>query len=166
LSSTKDLPVSAKILIRLLLGVTVIFILIHYPSAIGTSFFRCSVSLCHLSCCCQNGRNWHTPHTYKPDSHFFCHSSGYSGYLWFCGPDRIFCEDLPQIKDQLSENLEAFKHTLENVFGISESQLSEFVGGLEDAGQFINEFFTATANTVLIIGFIPVYTFLLLYLQK
>ncbi|MGM0458674.1 MAG: AI-2E family transporter [Bacteroidota bacterium] len=37
---------------------------------------------------------------------------------------------------------------------------------MQDSGQYIGEFFTATTNTILIVGLIPVYTFLMLFYRN
>lgn len=74
-----------------------------------------------------------------------------------------FSEDLPQVKEQISQNMELFQRLLESTFGISEQQIGSLTQSMQESGQFIGQFFTATANTLLIIGLIPVYTFLMLF---
>lgn len=78
-----------------------------------------------------------------------------------------FTDNLPQIEEQLSENISYFEQLLKDAVGISESQLDSIRESMQESGQFIGKFFTATANTILILGLIPVYTFLmLLYRDK
>lgn len=74
-----------------------------------------------------------------------------------------FTEDLPQIREQLSENLSALQQFTENTIGISEFQIDSIIESLQESGQMVGQFFTATANSILIIGLIPVYTFLRLF---
>lgn len=166
MSSTKDLPVSAIILIRLLLGVTVIFILITTRQLLVPLFFAVLLAYAIYPAAAKMegiGIPRILTNLILIFSVILLVAASIFGFVVLTAS---FSEDLPQIKDQLTENIEAFKQTAENLFGISESHLSEFTGGLEDAGQYINEFFTATANTALIIGLIPVYTFLLLFYRN
>lgn len=73
-----------------------------------------------------------------------------------------FTQDLPDIQDQLMQNVESFQSMLGETFQISESEQEEMLKNLQSSGAYIGEFFTATANTVVAFGLIPVYTFLLL----
>lgn len=77
-----------------------------------------------------------------------------------------FSDDLPHLRGQLEDNISYFQQSLENTFGISEDQIKSFIGSLQASGEYIGNFFTATANTLLIIGLIPVYTFLLLFYRN
>lgn len=74
-----------------------------------------------------------------------------------------FVGDLPQIQEQIRQNLNNFQNSITNLVNISEDRQESMIENvLENTGQFLSSFFTATANTVLQIALIPVYTFLLL----
>lgn len=75
-----------------------------------------------------------------------------------------FTADLPEIQEQFRQNLSSFQRSIGGLIGIPESQqdsmIKEAVGS---TGQYLNTFFTATANSILAVGLVPVYTFLLLF---
>lgn len=73
-----------------------------------------------------------------------------------------FSDDLPTIKEQIDTNITRFRWALGRTFGVTAEQLDSIVESLRGSGQYIAELFTGTANTILTIGLIPVYTFLLL----
>jgi predicted PurR-regulated permease PerM len=73
-----------------------------------------------------------------------------------------FSEDLPQIKEQVTAKMKVFQQLIENMFGISKDQIESVSQNVQESGESVSQLFTATANTILIIGFIPVYTFLML----
>ncbi|MDX1640253.1 MAG: AI-2E family transporter, partial [Balneolaceae bacterium] len=57
-----------------------------------------------------------------------------------------------------------FQGTIGSWIGVSENQQDNMVNGaLGNTGQYFKRIFTATANSILAIGLIPVYTFLLLF---
>jgi predicted PurR-regulated permease PerM len=74
-----------------------------------------------------------------------------------------FSEDLPEIKEQIDTNITRFRWALGRTFGVTAEQLDSIVEIIKGSGEYITQFFTGTANTVLIIGLLPVYTFLLLF---
>lgn len=163
MGSTNNLPVSARILIRLLLGVALIFVLIITRQLLVPLFFAVLFAYALYPAASRMERIGIPRMATNLVLIFSAILIIAASIFGFVALVISFSEDFPQIKDQITENLDAFKQGAENIFGISESQLSEFSGGLENTGQYIGEFFTATANTVLIIGLIPVYTFLLLF---
>lgn len=74
-----------------------------------------------------------------------------------------FTEDLPEIQDQMEQSLNRLQSYIWGWLGYTEDQQNDMVkNALGNTGQYITTFFTATANSVLAIGLIPVYTFLLL----
>lgn len=77
-----------------------------------------------------------------------------------------FTQDFPEIKNELGKNFADFQQSVGNIFGVSESQQKEMIKNLQNPAQFVGKFFTATANTILTIGLIPVYTFLLLFYRN
>ncbi|PAU92807.1 AI-2E family transporter [Aliifodinibius salipaludis] len=74
-----------------------------------------------------------------------------------------FTDNLPAIKDQIDNNITQFRWALGRTFGVTAEQLDSIVESIKGSGQYIAQFFTGTANTILTVGLIPVYTFLLLF---
>lgn len=74
-----------------------------------------------------------------------------------------FTEDFPQIKEQFEENLQSILGSITVFTGISSEGIDSFVRDLGETGEYITQLLTATTNTILSIGLLPVYTFLLLF---
>ncbi|MGM0546022.1 MAG: AI-2E family transporter [Bacteroidota bacterium] len=74
-----------------------------------------------------------------------------------------FTDNLPAIKEQVDQNITQFRWALGSTFGVTAEQLDSIVDSIRGSGEYITEFFTGTANTILTMGLIPVYTFLLLF---
>lgn len=75
-----------------------------------------------------------------------------------------FTGDLPAIQEQFKQNIDHFQGTISSWIGVQESQQDSMVNSaLGNTGQYFKRLFTATANSILAIGLIPVYTFLLLF---
>ncbi len=72
-------------------------------------------------------------------------------------------DDLPAIKERLDTNITRFRWALGRTFGVTAEQLDSIVESIRGSGEYVAQFFTGTANTLLTIGLIPVYTFLLLF---
>lgn len=78
-----------------------------------------------------------------------------------------FAQDLPDLKDQVESNLERFKQILIATFGMSEAAINAAVSNATSGGKYVAEALTATTRTIVNIGLLPVYTFLiLLYRDK
>ncbi|TYP95529.1 putative PurR-regulated permease PerM [Fodinibius salinus] len=77
-----------------------------------------------------------------------------------------FTENLPDIQEQINTNITHFRWALGRTFGVTAEQLDSIVESIKGSGQYIKQFFTGTANTILTIGLIPVYTFLLLFYRN
>lgn len=75
-----------------------------------------------------------------------------------------FTGDLPEIQEQFRQNISSFQGTIGSWIGVPESQQDSMINSaLGNTGEFLKRVFTATANSILWIGLIPVYTFLLLF---
>lgn len=74
-----------------------------------------------------------------------------------------FTDNLPAIKEQVDDNITQFRWALGRTFGVTAEQLDSIVASIRGSGQYIAQLFTGTANTILTVGLIPVYTFLLLF---
>lgn len=77
-----------------------------------------------------------------------------------------FTDDLPTIKEKVDTNITHFRWALGRTFGVTAEQLDSIVESIRGSGEYIAQFFTGTANTVLTVGLIPVYTFLLLFYRN
>lgn len=73
-----------------------------------------------------------------------------------------FTADLPDIRSQFEENVKYFQDILGGILGIGEDQFEDLINGFGSVTEYFVEIFTATTNTIVILGLIPVYTFLLL----
>jgi predicted PurR-regulated permease PerM len=77
-----------------------------------------------------------------------------------------FAQHVPNIKQHFIQNINHLENILQNVFGISAQQLKNMTKRALSAVQFMGTFFTATKNTAIAIGLIPVYTFLILFYRN
>lgn len=154
------------ILARLLLGITIIFILIMTRQLLVPLFF--SVLLAYaLYPAAKSLENRGVPRIFTNliliiSSILFIGGVIYGLVLLVVA----FSEDLPQIKEQISENMTLFQQLIESSLGISEQQIESISKSIQESGQYVGQLFSATANTILIIGLIPVYTFLMLFYRN
>jgi len=77
-----------------------------------------------------------------------------------------FADNLAEIKDQFEDNLETIKQSLAAFTGFSEGSINTWLESIGETGEYVKQAFTATANTALTIGLLPVYTFLLLFYRN
>lgn len=75
----------------------------------------------------------------------------------------MFTDDLPTLQEKLDKNITLFRWGLGRTFGVTAEQLDSIVESIKNSGSYIAQFFTGTANTILTVGLLPVYTFLLLF---
>lgn len=75
-------------------------------------------------------------------------------------------EDLPTLKKNLQQNITRLRWALGRTFGATAQELDNLTEQITSAVQFMKNLFKATANTILAIGLIPVYTFLLLFYRN
>lgn len=78
-----------------------------------------------------------------------------------------FAQDFDNIKAQAEENLSAFEGWVSSTFGVAETKvrgwLEERSAELMQMEDMMSKAFTATSNTLLIVGLMPVYIFFMLY---
>lgn len=74
-----------------------------------------------------------------------------------------FTENLPEIQKQLEKNLSSFQERIGEIFGFSGDQQKEMMNNFESFSEYFTQIFTSATNTIVAIGLIPVYTFLLLF---
>ncbi|MBD3615228.1 MAG: AI-2E family transporter [Gracilimonas sp.] len=74
-----------------------------------------------------------------------------------------FTDDFPKIKEQFEDNLQSILSGITAFTGISSEGIDAFIRDLGETGEYISQLFTATTNTLLSLGLLPVYTFLLLF---
>lgn len=77
-----------------------------------------------------------------------------------------FTENIPEIRAQFKENIYALRQAVKNTTGITIYQQNNLLDTFGSAGNYLNRLFSATTNTILAIGLIPVYTFLLLFYRN
>ena len=74
-----------------------------------------------------------------------------------------FTENLSEIKEQGESNVRAIRDSLAAFTGLSNESIESWIESIGQTGEYVAQAFTATTNTVLSIGLLPVYTFLLLF---
>lgn len=74
-----------------------------------------------------------------------------------------FTDDFPQIRQNFEGNMQAILGSVVSLTGISNVALDTFVRDLAETGEYLGQLFSATTNTILSLGLLPVYTFLLLF---
>lgn len=77
-----------------------------------------------------------------------------------------FSDNLPAIQEQIDKNITRFRWFLGRTFGVTAEQLDSVVESIRGSGEYVTQLFTGTANTILTIGLLPVYTFLLLFYRN
>jgi predicted PurR-regulated permease PerM len=77
-----------------------------------------------------------------------------------------FTNSLPNLKENFVQNISQLRGAIKNLFGISSKQLEQIINNAFSTVEFMGAFFTTTKNTLLAIGLIPVYTFLLLFYRN
>lgn len=75
-------------------------------------------------------------------------------------------QDLPSLQENFDRNITRLRWAIGRTFGVTAEQLDNLTDQALSALQFMSGLFTATANTILAIGLIPVYTFLLLFYRN
>lgn len=78
-----------------------------------------------------------------------------------------FTADLPHLKEQFRQNLGNFQTSIGGMIGVSEGEQDTMINNaIGSTGNYLKAFFKTTANSILAIGLIPVYTFLLLFYRN
>lgn len=72
-------------------------------------------------------------------------------------------ENFSSLQEQIDQNLTRLQWALSSSLGVTSKDFDSFIESVKGSGQYVAEFFTGTANTVLTVGLLPVYTFLLLF---
>lgn len=75
-------------------------------------------------------------------------------------------QDLPTLQENFDRNITRLRWAIGRTFGVTAEELDNLTDQALSALQFMSSLFTATANTILAIGLIPVYTFLLLFYRN
>ncbi len=77
-----------------------------------------------------------------------------------------FTDNLPKIKQQFEQNIQNIFDTIAAFTGIHISGIDSLIQSLGETGKYLSQVFTTTTNTLLSVGLIPVYTFLLLFYRN
>jgi predicted PurR-regulated permease PerM len=75
-------------------------------------------------------------------------------------------QDFSTLQENFDRNITHLRWALGRTFGVTAEELDTITNKAMAAVQFFGGLFTATANTILAIGLIPVYTFLLLFYRN
>lgn len=75
-------------------------------------------------------------------------------------------QDFASLQESFDRNITRLRWALGRSFGFTAEELDNIIEQATSALQFMSTLFTATANTILAIGLIPVYTFLLLFYRN
>lgn len=166
MDSFKSIPPSFSVLSRLLLAITIVFILVITRQLLVPLFFAVLFAYALYPAATKlesTGLPRIVTNIFLILTSVVVVTGSIYGLILLVAS---FTEDLPQIKEQLTENIDTFQNFIEYAIGISESQMDSIMESMQESGQIIGQFFTATANTILIIGLIPVYTFLMLFYRN
>jgi len=157
-----SLPYSVKYLIYILLGIASVFVLIQTRQLLVPLFL--SILFAYLLYpTAYRMENFGIPRIVTNLTLILLTIGLIVGAVYFISVlIASFTDDLPDIKNQFEENVQYFQDALGNILGIGDDQFEGLVNGFGSATEYIVEIFTATTNTIVIIGLIPVYTFLLL----
>jgi len=86
---------------------------------------------------------------------------------FFSNQITIFADNLPEIRDQATTNLERMRENIASTVGVSQSRFrtweEDITGGLFQISEEMGGIFAATTNTAVNIGLMPVFIFCLLY---
>lgn len=87
-------------------------------------------------------------------------------YLMYSQIDKLV-EQIPELKDQAHTNVDQIAKGISSRIGVSTSDFKEWVNGrisaLGENGFLMNTIFPSTTSTIMAIGLMPVYIFLMLY---
>src|SRR5690625_4201848 len=155
-------PLATKLLIYLLLGIALVFVLIVLQQLLVPVFF--AVLFAYLV---YPAATWLEPSGVpRILANLFLIGSAVLvlGGASVGGTTRFtnYLDNLAEAREQLENNVNGVMENIERFTGYEFGSLEEQISGMEGAGEYIITFFTATTNTVVAIGLIPVYTFLLL----
>ncbi|WP_114749334.1 AI-2E family transporter [Pleomorphovibrio marinus] len=82
----------------------------------------------------------------------------------------VFIEDLPEIQEQASKNMQSMREQVSSAIGISTEQFTdweeEFTENLFEASSQVKTLFSATTSTLVNIGLMPVFIFCFLYYRN
>lgn len=74
-----------------------------------------------------------------------------------------FTDDFPRLREQFESNLELIFNNIATFTGIEALNIDSVIRDLAETGEYFSQLFTATTNTILSLGLLPVYTFLILF---
>jgi predicted PurR-regulated permease PerM len=161
-----SLPISARVLIQLLLGITVIFILIVAKTLLVPLFFATLFAYA-LYPSAEKLEKAGIPRIVA--NFILIFSLIGVAALGIYGVTQLsatFTDNLPSIKENVEQNISAAEETVRGWINISDEQVQSFTESIQNTGQIIGSVFSSTTNTILAIGLLPVYTFLLLFYRN
>ncbi len=156
-------PLELRYLIRLLLVITVIFAAIMAKQLFVPLFFGILFAYMVYPPARQM-ENWGVPRILTNLILIILTIAVIGGFLY--GLSMLvatFSDDLPEIKSQFEENISYYRENIGSLLGISEEQQKSMVEGFGFITEFLDGFFTATTNTIVAIGLMPVFAFFMLF---
>lgn len=167
MNTTSEIPVSGIVLIRLLLTIVIIFILITAKSLLIPLFFAVLFAYA-LYPSAQRLENAGIPRIIT-NLTLIIIFTGIAITVIYALAQLIgtFTDDLSTVRDNLDKNITWIKDSVKEWVNVSDEQFESMADWIQNPGQILGYVFTSTSNTILAIGLIPVYTFLmLLYRNK
>ncbi len=157
-----SIPASAKYLIRLLLAVAIVFICIILENLLVPLFF--SVLFAYLLYpSAEKLESLGVPRIITNLTLILSALFIIVGFFYLAGQlIQNLSEDFSNVREQFEENLRYFRDSINDTFGVSDDQIEDTVSDMNGNSDFTIKFFTATTNTIVAFGLMPVYTFLLL----
>jgi len=158
-----SIPPSGKYLIRLLLAITIIFIAVILENILVPLFF--SILFAYLLYpSAEKLESFGIPRIITNLLLIISALLIIAGFFYLGGHlITNLTDEFSAVREQFEENISHFRDTISEFFGISDEDVEGTVTGINGDGQYAIRFFTATTNTIVAIGLMPVYTFLLLF---
>jgi len=166
MESKTDVPLSAKVLIKLLLTITVIFILIVAKTLLVPLFF----AILFAYALYPSAKKLEKVGIPRIIANLILIIGLIAvAALSIYGTAQLTAtvtDDLPSIKENVEQNISIVVETVRGWISISDEQIQSVTDGIQNTGQIIGNVFSSTTNTILGIGLLPVYTFLLLFYRN
>lgn len=159
----KDYPVAIRYLVRILLLFAVILILIYTKPLLVPLFFSVFLSYLLLP-----ASKWlESKNIPRIVTNFivifsFMTLIGATGYILINLSGKLG-NDLPELKEQLTQNITQLQSTIEYLFGISPDTQASLIKSVGQNGDLVTGLIQAGKNGVVSLALIPVYTFLILF---
>jgi predicted PurR-regulated permease PerM len=157
-----SVPPSTTYLIRLLLAMALIFCLIVLEQILVPLFFAILFAYL-LYPAAEKLERAGIPRVITNLVLILSSIAAIGGFIYLIGfLVANFADGFSEIREQFKDNVEFFMDRTGSVFGLGEEQLRGIFDDIDGVAEYVIDFFTATTNTIVAFGLMPVYTFLLL----